>query len=496
MRLPCSRRDPPFLILAGIGYDRDRVLPMSKRIQATDLYSLTQCDRQVYLDHHGDRSLRAPQTPYQAWLSEQGRQHESQVISTLKVEKPPYTYDNLELGFQITLDLMREGVKMIYQGVLIDDDLVGIPDLLERIEGPSRLGAWYYRPLDVKSASTASEGHRLQIMAYCALLGALQGRRPNGVLLLRYPPAERSGDRLFHEEPVEFNEELFTTRLGEVRALAAGREAAPFMSSTCGGCGWREVCLPMVKKAEDASQIPGLRRDVWRALHARGLGTLTALAKVSPQDILDIKGVGDSTAPQIIARARSLSSRQAIIVKAPDLPVAEDCLVFDVETVPGEGIYYLMGTLIGERYEYDMAESLQDEGHMWWKFLRRMSSRPGPIVHYGNYERLTLSKLAERHGGTDEMDALQARMIDLEKTLKDSVVLPLSSYSLKAVAPWMGFAWTGEVEGGQDSVLEYLDWLEDGDRSHLDHILHYNEEDCRATRVVLDWLRKLPHQGD
>jgi uncharacterized protein len=134
---------------------------MPYRIIATDLDSLTQCDRQVYLDHHGDPSLRVGPDAYQVWLREQGRQYEAQVISTFAVEKLPYTYDNLEIGFEITLGLMREGVKHIYQGVLIDGDLVGIPDLLERVSGPSALGDWYYRPLDIKSASGPSVGHRL-----------------------------------------------------------------------------------------------------------------------------------------------------------------------------------------------------------------------------------------------------------------------------------------------------------------------------------------------
>jgi predicted RecB family nuclease len=40
-------------------------------------------------------------------------------------------------------------------------------------------------------------------------------------------------------------------------------------------------------------------------------------------------------------------------------------------------------------------------------------------------------------------------------------------------------------------MLEYLAWLDDGDQGHLDRILRYNEEDCRATLAVLAWLRRL-----
>jgi predicted RecB family nuclease len=466
---------------------------MPQKIHATDLYSLTQCDRQVYLDHHGDRSLRAAPDPYQSWLREQGRRHETQVIEQFKVETPPYTYDNLEIGFEITLGLMKEGVPHIYQGVLIHGDMVGIPDLLERVDGPSTLGGWHYRPLDIKSASKSSEGHRLQVMAYCALLERLQGVRPDGALLLNLPLEERSEGNLYQSEPVEFDEALYRAKLSEALLLADGREPKPFLSSACASCAWREVCTPMVEQAGDASLIPGLRRDVWRTLHLRGLGTLAALAASSVDEIIEIKGVGEKTAPQLIQRARSLSSGEVIILSLPELPPA-GCIVFDVESAPSQGVYYLMGTLSGDDYEVDLAESPQDEGHMWWNFLGRMKSTTGPIAHYGNYERQTVNKLAERHGGADEAAALLERMVDLEKLLKEAAILPLRSYSLKAVAPWMGFSWNSAVEGGADSILEYIRWLEDGDRAHLARITDYNSEDCRATRVVLEWLHRLAAQ--
>ncbi len=79
-------------------------------------------------------------------------------------------------------------------------------------------------------------------------------------------------------------------------------------------------------------------------------------------------------------------------------------------------------------------------------------------------------------------------MVDLERALKGSVVLPLRGYSLKDVGRWLGYEWSGETQHGDNSMLEYLHWLETGDRHHLEHILHYNQDDVRATKVVRDWL--------
>jgi uncharacterized protein len=467
---------------------------MPRRIHAGDLQALLNCDRQVYLNHFGDPAQKAPPSAYRSWLIEQGRQHENTVIEGFDFQKPPYTIENLEMGADITLQLMKEGVGLIYQGVLIDADRVGIPDLLERVDGPSKLGAFHYRPIDIKSASNESEGHRLQVMHYLSLLALVQGITPVGELWLRQSPEDRGEHEQPNRVPVEFDEARYMERLAEVRELAGGREPRPFLSSVCGDCQWRGVCVPMVEAAQDVSLIPGLRRDVWRTLHERGVSTLAAMAANEPADILNIKGVGEKTAPGLILKARALSEGRVIPLAKPALPEGE-VIIFDIESVPSEAIYYLMGTLVddgsGFAYRCEVAERLEDEPKLWQDFVQRISALPGAIVHYGKYEQTTIRKLADRHGLAAEANALMARMVDLEKVLKDSVVLPLRSASLKAVAPWLGFEWTGEVEGADDSVLEYLHWLEDGDRVHLDRILTYNEDDCRATLKVLEWLRTL-----
>lgn len=468
---------------------------MPRRIHATDLSALVQCDRQVYLDYNGDPNLRAQQSGYQKWLRDQGMQHETRVIGSFATEKPVYTYDNLEIGYEITLEFMREGVLHIYQGVLIDGDLIGIPDLLERVDGPSRWGDYHYRPLDIKLASTPTEGYRLQVMAYVALLEAIQGVRPQGGLLLRFPAEERSAEHIYREEPVEFADDLYAARLAQVRELAAGFEPRPFFSSTCGGCAWRDVCIPLVDAAQDASLIPGLRRDVWRALHERGIGGLADVASADAGQLLAIKGLGEKTAPAIVRKARALSMGEMILIDKPCLPPPGDDLVFDVESVPGEGLFYLMGLLVhaeGDyRYDHHLARRMQDERQMWLDLLARFERHSGAIYHYGVYECTTVKKLGERYSTQEQAGALLDRLIDLEKVAKDCAVLPLRSTSLKAVAPWLGFAWSGAIQGGEDSMLEYLAWLDDGDQAHLDRILHYNEEDCRATLAVLEWLRGL-----
>ena len=464
-------------------------------IPAGAFLTLAECDRKVFLEHNGDPSLRLPPTPYQRWIMGQGQAFERDVVAGFDVQRPAYPAGRLETGFHATLELMQRGVPYIYQGVLQAADLIGLPDLLEQVDGPSRLGGWHYRPIDIKLATRVHPEHRLQMMVYIRLLELIQGVRPDGSLFLRLPPDQRAPDRLYHAETVTFNETLFAEKLEEVRKLIGGYEPLPFISSTCNGCEWREHCLPIAEAAEDVSLLPGMTRQAWRGLREQGLGTLRAIAGATPKELQAIKGIGKKRARKYTTLAQAFLEERAIPFEKLMFEASQAPIFFDVESVPGEGIIYLMGTLIVEggeaRFEYDLAESREDEAAMWRSFLDRMERLDGLLYHYGAYERTAICQLADRYGEGERADDLLDRMIDLRRILIDSVALPLRGYSLKDVAPWLGFEWTGETQAADDSMLEYIRWLEDGDRRRLERILRYNEDDCRATLAVYEWLREL-----
>ena len=80
------------------------------------------------------------------------------------------------------------------------------------------------------------------------------------------------------------------------------------------------------------------------------------------------------------------------------------------------------------------------------------------------------------------------RFVDIYEQLIESVALPIDSYALKTIARWLGFEWREQEASGAKCIYWYDKWLETGDRTLLTIIQDYNEDDCRATRTVKDWL--------
>ena len=73
-------------------------------------------------------------------------------------------------------------------------------------------------------------------------------------------------------------------------------------------------------------------------------------------------------------------------------------------------------------------------------------------------------------------------------------MLPTESYGLKPVSMWLGFECRNTRSGATQSMLWYRLWLETGDRQYLDDSVIYNEDDCRATRFIKDWVLVIPDE--
>jgi predicted RecB family nuclease len=68
---------------------------------------------------------------------------------------------------------------------------------------------------------------------------------------------------------------------------------------------------------------------------------------------------------------------------------------------------------------------------------------------------------------------------------------PTLDYSIKTLARHLGFAWRDIHPSGAASVEWFDRWCRDQDPAVKQRILDYNEDDCRATRVLLDGIRGL-----
>ncbi len=459
------------------------------RLTATDFYRFLQCPHWPYWERFGDPKDRRPLTADEEKRLNDGLLHERDIITRFYGDSAPVAEDmSEEAAVARTIELMREGAPVIYQGRLADGDWFGKPDLLERQEGKSELGDWYYIPVDVKRSHEMKKAHKAQLMFYSVLLERIQGVFPAHPAIIN-----ADGERIafdagaFESEFREILQELERIRLGQIPDLVYRKtceDTAP----------WGAACRRLAEEKRDIALLYNVDVRRLRSLRRLGIITIDDAAHMNPNDLegqepgLTMRGL-ESAKRQAI----SLTT-QAVIIRDTFVDPTEGVEIhFDIESHPATDVDYLYGIWMNDEYRAFVAERPEDERAMWFEFLDWLKTLPSnyTVYHYAQYEPSRLRILSRRYDTEQDPGLLKflGSLKDLKEIVADTTVFPLYFYSLKAIGKFLGFHWDGEVKGGGESVVAYEDWLKTGNRATLDAIIQYNRADVRATAHVLAWLR-------
>jgi uncharacterized protein len=475
------------------------------------LLNFQRCNRRAFLDIYGDRTHRDPPSDYLQKLQQDSLAHQKSVLSDWPAVTPAYSSRHWEAGNEATLDLMWQGVERISRGVLIGTHsdgtmLISRPKLLVRQPGKSMFGDYLYIAVDVKLGKRAKSDYQIVAAYHTYVLSTVQEAWPEtSLLILRHQNVYEVN--LFDQVPkmMEILDDCIET-------LHHRREPSVFIArNRCDLCHWLNHCYSEAKHQNHLSLLPGVTPNRYAHLEILNLTSVETLSKASPEVLQDLPGFGTHIAQKLVRQAKSThhqipllsvhgeeflkSGQAAIDALLPSAPVE---LYFDIEAAPERELIYLHGVLAIDRQRNTqvfhglLADHPDDEEQIWNAFLALAEQYPtAPIYHFCPYEHQTAKKLASSFNTPlPRIEALLERFVDLHDCVIQTTTLPIESYALKAIARWTGFEWRDEGANGAQSIYWYDQWLETGDRTYLDTILRYNEDDCRATWIVKDWLTR------
>ena len=311
-------------------------------IEASDVFEYFMCPYKVYNKHNRDKSLMLPYSDFSKKLMENGREHEKEVVSKMKVFRPIFKWGDFSEGFLETVKLMQIGADNIYQGVLKDGDYLGIPDLLIKQEGKSRFGNYCYAAADIKSSTKSKEQQIMQVKFYNMLLTKVQGfDAEKGTLMLKE-----------NTEVVDLTQfdDKFNSALTKIDLIFKGLEYGLHIDGICKDCPWREVCIPLAKKKKDVSLIYGLSRPAHYKLIEEGIITLNDLKKADSSKIAELVESTPETIEKWKNYAKVIISGKAKINKI-ELPKTKNHICFDIETTE-DGKLYLIGLWHKKKFKY------------------------------------------------------------------------------------------------------------------------------------------------
>ncbi len=443
---------------------------------------------------------RDPLGPYRELLLERGIEHEKRVIAARWPGCAAAPFRDPLDGFRLLVDRMVGGADAIcgLPMFYLPDGLQGRPDVLVKRQGvPSAFGSYAYEVYEIKLAANIEEPHILQAAFYTHLLSKIQGRLPERFFVINRDHAEQA------YRSSEYEETLRDAIEGTRRILGGTEKPSPTYNG--GEWPWMAWTNHMALRERDISLVPGVGPRMKEKLAARGMRKVWDLSSASPVALEAIPGVGRATAERLVVNARAIRQRSCIPLDRSVLQF-RDCateVFLDLEgTDPAgeqeglEQVDYLIGVLISDAsglcYRPFAAWRIVEEGRMFSEFVDFLSGLGDVVVyHWHNYERWHLRQLASRHGLADVVErGIFPRMVDLHRVATRAFAFPTPTNGLKDIAKHLGFRWRHEDVNALDSIAWYLRYQSAPEiwEEKLQGIVDYNEDDCRATKFIKDWL--------
>ncbi len=453
-------------------------------------------------------------------LAAQGSAHEAEQLEKLRrVGFEVFDASGGDDRVERTLDAMRRGADVVYQGALRRDPFLGYPDFLVRVAGQSGFGAHHYEVWDAKLAKKPRPYFMIQLCCYAEMLEAAQGVRPRtvGVVLGGGERATfRTDDYFFYYANLKRAFLEFMDRFDAVTPPEPGRPG------TNGR--WESHAEACLKRTDHLLRVANIRADQVAKLRRAGLDTMTALARTRRARV---PGIGDGTYERLRSQAKLQAAssglerpRFQVVVPAPEAPPRRGLALlppaskldvfFDMEGYPfvDGGLEYLFGASHVERgkpvfadwWAHDEREERAAfEAFIDWAYARWREDPTAHIYHYASYEVTALRRLMGRYGTREEeVDRLLRHdvFVDLYTVVRQGLVVGAPSYSIKDIEALYRPAREGGVTTAGGSIVAYQRWLESGQPRDwqssptLKEIRDYNRDDCESLRLLADWLRE------
>lgn len=421
-----------------------------------------------------------------------------------------------------TLQALRAGADIVYQGTFFDGSFLGRADFLIR-------EADGYQVADTKLARSAKITALLQVAAYADQLSRA-GIATSDRLLLILGDGSRSLHSLAEILAVYRDRRR---RFEEVIAEHAADDGPVHWNderfSACGSC---NECCAEVTANDDLLLVAKLKMTQRKKLRMGGIQTMHQLARAAET----VPGLPIRTFETLRAQAL-LQCRNLVDDDATDIlydvfnpaglamlpPADQGDIFFDFEGDPlwaeggstDWGLEYLFGVVERSRtadgkgpFIPFWAHTRAEEKLALEKFLTYVSDRrqqfPGMhIYHYAAYEKSALLRLAVRHRVGEKIvdDLLRAGvLVDLYAVVRSSLRVSQPSYSIKKLEPLYMGTDLRDAEGvtnAADSIVQYQLYCLAREAGHDDEadvrlkdIADYNQYDCDSTLQLLRWLRE------
>ena len=419
-----------------------------------------------------------------------------------------------------TVDAMREGCEVIVQGALSNGRWSGRPDILRRVETPSKLGGWSYEVIDTKLARETRGGTILQLSFYSDLVREVQEVLPEYMGVVA--PWTDFDPQRYRTNDFSAYYRLVKVSLESALANGVTGDTYPEPKAHCEVCTWATQCDARRRQDDHLCLVAGISKLQIEELRSHAVDTTAELAEVPlPLPWKPERGAVGSyerVREQARLQVESRQSKKPVYETLPPEPNMGLALLpepspgdvfFDFEGDPfvdPGGLEYLFGyvTVDGSgEHEYTSLWCLthEEEKANFERFvdwvMERWTAHPDMyIYHFTPYEPSAIKRLMGRHATReDEVDQMlrAGLFVDLHRVIRGGLQAGVESYSIKELEHFFGYVRQVSLSNANAALYGVRAPLELGDPQaitdeNMKVVEDYNRDDCIALHQLRNWL--------
>ncbi|MDO9462728.1 MAG: TM0106 family RecB-like putative nuclease, partial [Deltaproteobacteria bacterium] len=354
------------------------------------------CKYKAYLKHSGKSGKKSDFEKFQCTLL-QGYQHRARVH--LLTSYGITTTNEVVTAFS---EIRKQQPPFAINVAVANDEASVVLDAIERNpKAPSRKPE--YIPILFLPEEKITENSKL-LLAFCGSMLAQQQRAE-----LRFGKVIHGNK--FTSAKVQIGTLIKTVNKikREIVDLKETNHPTPLrLNSHCQICEFQETCYVTAKEKDDLSLLRALSVKEIEKLNKRGIFTVTQFSYTFRPRRAKKRVANPVQKHHHELNALAIRTQTIYISSKPEIPSTTSRLYLDVEGIPDENFYYLIGLLVDDgksiTSHYFWADNKSEEKLIWRAFVGTMGEMKDFVLfHYGSYETKFIKQMGKQYGGNSEL---------------------------------------------------------------------------------------------
>jgi predicted RecB family nuclease len=287
-----------------------------------------------------------------------------------------------------------------------------------------------------------------------------------------------------------------TAKIGELLSSPSAPDL--ILNRHCGECEFQARCRQKAIETDDLSLLSGMTEKERNKHRGKGIFTVNQLSYTFRPRRTPKRAKNPAKPHYLALQALSIRENTVYIHGNPQLPDSRTSVYLDIEGLPDNEFYYLIGALVvsdgQETFHAFWADQESDEPIIFTEFAKKVCQFPDfRVFHYGDYETIALrrikARLPEFHH--PKIDAVLKRATNVMSVIHPHIYFPTYSNGLKDIGSFLGYERKHDNITGLQTIVWRRTWETNEDPDLKTSLIKYNEDDSQTLKTVCEFIWRL-----